>query len=102
MHLAMAGRKEGRKEGREINRVVKRIRFPSPSTSSAFVRPRPVTSTREGNGGILCHSMTRGDCVGEMYSERTQSTVDIERHRKLEFRARVLQHSGIILDQHIL
>ena len=67
MHLAMAGRKEGREEGREINRVVKRIRFPSPSTSSAFVRPRPVTSTREGNGGILCHSMTRGDCVGEMY-----------------------------------
>ena len=36
------------------------------------------------------------------YSERTQNTVDIERHRKLEFRAGVLQHSGIILDQHIL
>ena len=38
----------------------------------------------------------------EEYSARTQNTVDIERHRKLEFRAGVLQHSGIILDQHIL
>ena len=38
----------------------------------------------------------------KLYSARTQNTVDIERHRKLEFRAGVLQHSGIILDQHIL
>ena len=37
-----------------------------------------------------------------LYSERTQNTVDIARHRKLEFCAGVLQHSGIILDQHIL
>ena len=38
----------------------------------------------------------------EVYSDRTQDTVDIERHRKLEFRAGLLQLSGIILDQHIL
>ena len=37
-----------------------------------------------------------------MYSERMQNNVDIERHRKLEFRAGLLKHSGIILDQHIL
>ena len=36
------------------------------------------------------------------YPVRQSFTVDIERHRKLEFRAGVLQHSGIILDQHIL
>ena len=38
----------------------------------------------------------------DIYPVRQSFTVDIERHRKLEFRAGVLQHSGIILDQHIL
>ena len=43
-----------------------------------------------------------GSAIEEIYPVRQSFTVDIERHRKLEFRAGVLQHSGIILDQHIL